>query len=440
MNLSELYDVFVRIDKEFRKQNPTNSCICTDTRACKAGAMFFALKGENFNGNAFAERALQLGAAAVVVDEPQYALKDSRCILVSNVLKTLQDLAQLHRITWGKPVLAITGTNGKTTTKELTATVLAQKYNVHYTKGNLNNHIGVPLTLLQLTPEHELAIIEMGASHPGDITELVNIACPNAGLITNVGLAHLQGFGSLDGVKKTKGELYDFLRQNEGVIFRNEDNTHLTEMALELPSHTYSMKNQQAEVWGHVVNCQHFLQMEVSVDGQPFELHTQLAGAYNAENVLAAITVGKVFGLTQQELQKGIEDYTPTNNRSMWMDTGRNQVVVDAYNANPTSMEAAIENFYQMKLEHSVLILGDMLELGEHTPAEHQRIVTLLQERGFKDVFLVGKAFKEANTHFTAYANVEELYEELAQKPLHHTYILLKGSRGIRLEKLIHLL
>lgn len=440
MNLSELYDVFVRIDKEFRKQNPTNSCICTDTRACKAGAMFFALKGENFNGNTFAEKALQLGAAAVIIDQPDYAVQDERCVLVPNVLNALQQLAQMHRIAWGKPVIAITGTNGKTTTKELTASVLTQKYNVLYTQGNLNNHIGVPLTLLQLTDQHELAIIEMGASHPGDITELVNIACPNVGLITNVGMAHLQGFGSFEGVKKTKAELYDFLRQNNGAIFLNNDNQHLRQMANKLPAHTYSLKNNPAEVQGEVMNCRHFLQMKAVVDGQELSLNTQLAGTYNAENVLAAITVGKAFGLSLEQLKKGIEDYIPTNNRSMWMDTGRNQLIVDAYNANPTSMEAAIENFYLMNLNQPVLILGDMLELGEHTRDEHARIVQLLKEKGFENVILVGKAFSELKAEYPTYTTVDELYEYLANNPMHQQHILLKGSRGIRLEKLIHLL
>lgn len=440
MNLSELYDLFVRIDKDFRMQNPNHSCICTDTRACKAGAMFFALKGENFNGNTFAEKALQLGAEAVIIDQPEYDLKNERCILVPNVLKTLQLLAQMHRIAWGKPVIAITGTNGKTTTKELTASVLTQKYNVLYTQGNLNNHIGVPLTLLQLTDQHELAIIEMGASHPGDIAELVNIACPNVGLITNVGMAHLQGFGSFEGVKKTKGELYDFLRQNNGAIFLNKDNEHLSQMAVGLPAHTYSMKNNPAEVQGKLLDCRHFLKMQVRMDERVITLNTQLAGTYNAENVLAAITIGKAFGLSVEQLKQGIENYTPTNNRSMWMDTGRNQLIVDAYNANPTSMQAAIENFYQMNLDQPVLILGDMLELGEHTHDEHQRIVSILQEKGFENVILVGKAFQEIQAKYPSYATVEQLYDYLANNPLHQRHILLKGSRGIRLEKLIHLL
>lgn len=439
MNLSELYDLFVQTDKVFRMQHPTQSCICTDTRACEEGAIFFALKGENFNGNTFAEKALQLGAAAVIIDQAEYAIEDERCIVVENVLKTLQSLAQMHRIAWGKPVVAITGTNGKTTTKELTASVLTQKYKVLYTQGNLNNHIGVPLTVLQLTDQHELAIIEMGASHPGDIKELVEIACPNVGLITNVGMAHLQGFGSFEGVKQTKGELYDFLKQNEGAIFLNIDNEHLTQMALHLPAHTYTLQNKPADVQGKIVDCKQFLQMEVMVDDQLISLNTHLAGTYNAENILAAICVGRAFHLTPTELKKGIEDYIPTNNRSMWMDTGRNQLIIDAYNANPTSMAAAIENFYQMQLSQPVLVLGDMLELGEHTPTEHKRIVHLLQEKGFKDVMLVGKAFKEVESSYPTYTAVEELYDHLAKNPMHERHVLLKGSRGIHLEKLIHL-
>lgn len=439
-----LYALFARLNKQFlaaQGNTPEGGCSCvtTDSRNCPQGSMFFALKGENFNGNAYAAKALEQGAVCAVVDEPQYAV-DERFVLVDNVLRALQQLARMHRVYLGKPVIGITGTNGKTTTKELLAAVLKQKYRVHYTQGNLNNHIGVPLTLLKMQPEDEIGIIEMGASHPGDIQELVEIACPNAGLITNVGKAHLLGFGSFEGVKKTKGELYDYIRSTGGFIFRNVDNPDLAEMAGDLPTYGYSLKPQGAPVWGQVTACETFLEMDIHAAEETFRVKTNLIGAYNAENVLVAVTVGTVFGLTAGQIRAGIETYVPQNNRSMLKKTERNTVVVDAYNANPTSMRAALLNFAQMRVPHRTLILGDMLELGEQSETEHRAIVELLESCGFEQVFLVGSQFCSIQPPFPHFDTVASLRAYLTEHPITGSHILLKGSRGIKLEEVLEVL
>ncbi len=414
--------------------------VSTDTRNLPEGCIFFALKGENFNGNRFAQQALEKGATLAVIDEAEYA--SDRTILVPNTLLALQELAREWREAWGKPIIGITGTNGKTTTKELMAVVLKTRYNLHYTQGNLNNQIGVPLTLLQLRPEHELAIIEMGASHPGDIEELVNIAEPNCGLITNVGKAHLLGFGSFEGVKRTKAELYDYLRRDESAfIFRNIDNPHLTEMAGDLPYGSYALHNTSADLVGKVTACDEFLQMEITYKGETLPIHTQIVGAYNAENVLAAIRVGLKFGVSLQEAVAAIESYTPTNNRSMLRKTKSNTIVVDVYNANATSMQAAVLNFTQMSvpMEDKCLILGDMRELGDESHLEHQNIVNLLAEQRFEQVWLVGQEFQQTTAAYPTFANVEEAISYFTAHPLCGKHILLKGSHGVHLEKLIDL-
>ncbi len=414
--------------------------VSTDTRNLPEGCIFFALRGENFNGNRFAQQALEKGATLAVIDEAEYA--SDRTILVPNTLLALQELAREWREAWGKPIIGITGTNGKTTTKELMAVVLKTLYNLHYTQGNLNNQIGVPLTLLQLRPEHELAIIEMGASHPGDIEELVNIAEPNCGLITNVGKAHLLGFGSFEGVKRTKAELYDYLRRDESAfIFRNIDNPHLTEMAGDLPYGSYALHNTAADLTGKVTACDEFLQMEVTYKGETLPVHTQIVGAYNAENVLAAIRVGLKFGVSLQEAVQAIEAYTPTNNRSMLRKTKSNTIVVDVYNANATSMQAAVLNFTQMSvpMEDKCLILGDMRELGEESHLEHQNIVNLLAEQRFEQVWLIGSEFQNTTAAYPTFANVEEAISYFTAHPLCGKHILLKGSHSIHLEKLIDL-
>jgi UDP-N-acetylmuramoyl-tripeptide--D-alanyl-D-alanine ligase len=365
--------------------------------------VFFALHGATFDGNTFAAQALEQGASVAVIDNPEYAI-EGKTILVPDTLLALQELAREWRRTLNIPIIAITGTNGKTTTKELTAAVLATRYKVHYTQGNLNNQIGVPLTLLQLTRAHEIAIIEMGASHPGDIKELVEIAEPTCGLITNVGRAHLQGFGSFEGVMSTKAELYDYLRQHGGFIFRNTDNPYLAQMAGELQTIAYT------------------------TGIMPEQSH--LVGTYNAENVSAAICVGTHFGIPYQQALEAVCAYEPSNKRSQLLQTARNTIVVDAYNANPTSMQAAINAF-----KGDTYILGEMRELGEYSHLEHQNIVNMLLERKADKVLLVGKEYKATTAPYPIYDDVQALCAALQAQPIQAAHVLLKGSRGNKLEE-----
>ena len=420
--------------------------ICTDSRNCPEGSLFFALRGENFNANDFAKKALDNGCAFAIVDDPEYVL-DERYILVDNVLSALQQLAKQHRQQLKTTVIGITGTNGKTTTKELIAAVLSGKYNTLYTQGNLNNHIGVPLTLLKIKPEHEIAIIEMGANHPGEIKTLAEIACPDYGIITNVGKAHLEGFGSFEGVKKTKAELYDYIFDQGEAIFINSDNKHLTEMAIKAGFdmknrvHTYSLdsENTLCPVHGSVCAGAPFLNMKCTLRNSPdFDIHTKLIGSYNAENVLAAVAIGDFFGVAAETIKKGLENYTPQNNRSQLTVTDRNKLVVDAYNANPTSMRAALLNFGEMDVEHKVVILGDMLELGDQSDEEHQNIVQLIGQFAFEKVILVGPQFKKTQHNFESYENIADLKNNTALlHGLKNCYVLIKGSRGIQLEQLL---
>ena len=391
------------------KNNAIN--VSTDSRNLPAGCTFFALHGETFDGNKFAAEALAKGAERVVVDNRDIfrTLPQDKAILVPDTLRALQELARDWRRELGIQVIGITGTNGKTTTKELTAAVLKKKYNLLYTQGNLNNSIGVPLTLLRMTREHDLALIEMGASHPGDITELVNICEPNCGLITNVGKAHLLGFGSFEGVMRTKKELYDYLALHGGFCFRNLDNPHLKKMAGNLETvgyHTGTMLS-----------------------------GTQLVGDYNSENIQAALCVGEYFGIPRTQGEAAIREYVPQNNRSQLLKTEKNVVIVDAYNANVTSMTAAIKAF-----NGDTLILGDMLELGAYSAAEHQNIVDLIREQGFTDVYLVGAEFGKTNCDFDKYTNADQLRLAIALRPITGKKILLKGSHGIHLEKIIEVL
>lgn len=420
--------------------------ICTDSRVCPAESLFFALKGDNFNANAFALSALEKGCSYAIIDEAEYAI-DNRFILVENVLESLQQLARFHRKQLGTKVIGITGTNGKTTTKELIAAVLKEKFNILYTQGNLNNHIGVPLTLLQIRPEHQIAIIEMGANHPGEIKTLAEIACPDYGIITNVGMAHLEGFGSFEGVKKTKAELYQYIFSNGTAIFINKDNENLVEMALKTGFdtsmsnvHEYSLdkQNKDCYVCGSITDCSPFLEMECTINHtDKFNINTNLIGVYNAENVLAAVTIGEHFGLDNDGIKNGLEKYVPQNNRSQLTVTKRNKLVVDAYNANPTSMRAAILNFAQMDVPAKTLILGDMLELGKQSQIEHQNIIKLLQQNKFENVLLVGNDFKKTLNSFTSFNDVTELIHHLEKHPIKDEYILIKGSRGVKLEKVL---
>ena len=401
---------------DFLIKDKDSLCVSTDTRNLPAGCVFFALHGERFDGNKFAQQALESGASLAVIDNPevfaaysQSPIAHSRILLVEDTLLALQELARAWRRELGLPIIAITGTNGKTTTKELLATVLSTKYNLHYTQGNLNNQIGVPLTLLQITRAHEMAIVEMGASHPGDIKELVDIAEPNYGLITNVGRAHLEGFGSFEGVQQTKKELYDYLREHQGFIFRNTDNPYLAQMAGDLKTVAYTTGTMPSG--------------------------TNLVGEYNAENVSAAICVGEYFGISREQALEAIRQYVPTNNRSQAMQTANNHLIVDAYNANPTSMQAAINAF-----KGDTYILGAMRELGEYSHLEHQNVVNMLAERKAENVFLVGEEYMQTTSPYPVFENVDGLHKYLQDNPLKDKNILLKGSRSTKMEKLLDIL
>ena len=398
------------------------------------------MKGDTFNGNAFAAKALETGSAYAVVDEAAYVpAGDTHYILVDNCLRTLQQLANYHRRQLGTRIIGITGTNGKTTTKELISAVLSQKYNILYTLGNLNNPIGVPLTLLRLKAEHELGVVEMGASHPGDIKELVEIAEPDYGIITNVGKAHLEGFDSFEGVIRTKGELYDYLRrQDNPTIFIHQDNPYLTQIAWGLNPVTYGEED-NLYINGHVTGNSPYLTFEWKAGkaGERHEVQTQLIGDYNFPNALAAITIGHFFGVEAAKIDKALHAYEPRNNRSQLKKTADNTLIIDAYNANPTSMLAAISNFHNMQAGGKMLILGDMRELGKDSPGEHQKIVDCLQEYGFKDVALVGELFAATRHTYPTYPDAPALIAELQKnKPCGKT-ILIKGSNGIKLNTVV---
>ena len=410
---------------DFLIKDKHSFCVSTDTRNLPAGCVFFALHGERFDGNKFAQQALESGASLAVIDNPevfaaysQSPIAHSRILLVEDTLLALQDLARAWRRELGLPIIGITGTNGKTTTKELLATVLSTKYNLHYTQGNLNNQIGVPLTLLQITHAHEMAIVEMGASHPGDIKELVDIAEPNCGLITNVGRAHLEGFGSFEGVQRTKQELYDYLVAHNGTIFRNADNPYLENMLTSTCDYSkFKIQNSKLYTTGTMPSG------------------TNLVGEYNAENVSAAICVGKHFGISLETALEAIRQYVPTNNRSQAMQTANNQLIVDAYNANPTSMQAAINAF-----KGDTYILGAMRELGEYSHLEHQNIVNMLAERKADTVFLVGEEYLQTTSPYPVFENVVQLHKHFEEQPLKGKNILLKGSRSTQMEKLLDIL
>ena len=410
------------MDWNFLIKNKESLHVTTDSRKVTSGSIFVALKGEHFDGNDFVEQARKDGAEYIISGE--------------NALKDLQDLARAWRRELGLPILGITGTNGKTTTKELCAAVLSTKYKLYYTQGNLNNQIGVPLTLLSITRAHEMAIVEMGASHPGDIQELVEIAEPNYGLITNVGKAHLQGFGSFEGVMRTKAELYDFILAHNGTIFRNADNPYLENMYLSACEASGLSSVSEAVLY--------------HTGTMPSDTH--LVGGYNAENVSAAICVGRYFGVSEEAALAAIRAYIPSNNRSQLMQTDRNIIVVDAYNANPTSMTAAINAFCLSACKASGLssvseavcqpkavcyILGAMRELGDYSHLEHQNIVNMLLERKADCVLLVGEEYKATTAPYPIFNNVEDLCAYLQSTPLSGYTILLKGSRSNQLEKVI---
>ena len=436
-----LYEIFL-----------SHPIVTTDTRDCPAGSIFFALKGETFNGNEFAAQALEKGCAYAVIDDARFCPKDDdRYILVSDVLSTMQQLATFHRRQLVTPILQVTGTNGKTTTKELCAAVLSQKYNVLYTQGNLNNHIGVPKTLLRLTPQHDIAVIETGANHPGEIAMLSDIVDADCGLITNVGKAHLEGFGSFEGVVRTKGELYDHLRRSaeerrnthrqQPFIFLDADNPHLQAIAEGLPSYTYGHIGGGAYVEGEVSACDPFVSVRWR-SGESgdniFEVHTKLIGAYNLPNILAAVSVGLRFTVSPQQICAALEEYAPTNSRSELRTTEHNRLIVDAYNANPTSMAAALDNFRIIPHAHKMLVLGAMRELGEASEGEHMKIARQAADIGAEAVWFVGEEFRAAAEaeHFEWFPDVEAVKQYLQDNPIKDRLILVKGSNSTRLWQL----
>ena len=452
MEIKELYNLY--------QQHP---CITTDSRDCPEGSIFLALKGESFDGNKFALQALGKGCAYAIIDDKAILgnlgdprISSDRLILVDDCLQTFKDLAREHRRQFGIPVIGITGTNGKTTTKELVAAVLSQKYNVLYTQGNFNNDVGVPKTLFRLTKEHEIAVIEMGASHPGDIKTLVETAEPTCGLITNVGRAHLQGFGSFEGVIKTKCELYDFLRTREdGLIFINADNEYLMDQIgddeeIWITPYSTSPDNQYACISGEVIECNPFLKfrwreplMTLEEEGRSTKWHkvqTHLIGAYNIDNLLAAISVGINFGVERKKICEALENYVPSNNRSQMTITEKNHLIVDAYNANPTSMQAALENFSLIQADRKMAILGQMGELGTESDKEHRQMVNYLEQAGYDEVWLVGDNFKDIPCAFRKFHDVEEVKAAILEHSPEGYYILIKGSNSNKLFQLPELL
>lgn len=427
MSIIDLYDLFIH-----------NPQITTDSRNCPKGSIFFALKGDKFDGNQYAGKALASGCVYAVIDNPDYYIGE-RTILVDNVLKTLQQLAHHHRKVLGLPIIGITGTNGKTTTKELLAAVLSTKFNLLYTEGNFNNHIGVPLTLLRLTHDHEMAVIEMGASHPGDIKELVDIVHPNYGIITNVGRAHLEGFGSFEGVIRTKGELYDYIHRSKGKIFIKKENEYLQSIAKGIEQITYG-NGDDAFASGQVVSCDPFLVFNWKQQGKLHTVETHMIGSYNLDNVLAAVAVGRFFKIPAERISRAIAAYEPTNNRSQFKKTDNNELIIDAYNANPSSMKVALDNFITIPVQPKAIILGDMRELGPTSNELHAEVVEQIKKGQFDKVFLCGEHFSKVGKEFSPFATTEAMTEELRRQPLKGYHILIKGSHSMGLEKLVDIL
>lgn len=431
--------------------------VCTDSRACQEGNLFVCLKGENFDGNNFAEKAVEMGCKYVItsrkdlvptaeqVRSEELGMRSYPYIYVEDTLAALQQLAAHHRKVLGTPIVGITGTNGKTTTKELVAAVLAKKYNILYTLGNFNNHIGVPLTLLRLTKEHNMAVIEMGANHPGEIEFLANIVMPDAGLITNVGKAHLAGFGSFEGVKNTKAELYHNLADRCKTVFLDADNPHLKEMWNKVASPIHRITESPIHygsdptlpVNGKVVSCTPYVNIGLNIDGNNYHVNSQLIGSYNVSNMLSAACVGHYFGVPAAQIVKALSDYTPQNNRSQLTKTERNTLIVDAYNANPTSMEAALRNFALIQTDSKAVILGDMFELGDDSAIEHQKVVSILEQLGITEAYLLGKNFETTTGIGTRFASTPLFKEWLQAHPLSGKTLLIKGSNSMKLTTLI---
>jgi UDP-N-acetylmuramoyl-tripeptide--D-alanyl-D-alanine ligase len=431
MNIAELYNLFLK-----------STGICTDSRKPVPGSIFFAIRGENFDGNRFAADALRKGCIHAVVDDPSIP-ENNHFTRAGHVVDTLQQLAAFHRDQLKIPFIAITGSNGKTTTKELCKLILEQKFTVLATQGNLNNHIGVPLTILSVKNE-KIAVIEIGANHEGEIKSLCPVARPDYGLITNIGLAHLEGFKSPEGIVRGKGELYDYLKEKNGHAFYNASSAILAEMIRrkQVRSIPYG-EHPDSVCKGSIKENERFLTVDLQFGKQRITAHSRLVGDYNLENLIAAAAVGNYFGVRARDIRQAVESYIPANARSQYITTGKNKLILDAYNANPSSMRSSILNFSRIseKME-KVLILGDMLELGEYEEEEHLRILQLVGSMGFKEVFLVGPMFMRLNTseHFKSFENVENLMEYLVSHLTENRFILIKGSRGIKLEKVFECL
>jgi UDP-N-acetylmuramoyl-tripeptide--D-alanyl-D-alanine ligase len=424
MNIDQLYKIYL-----------SHPQVVTDTRQLQHNCLFFALRGPSFNGNAFAKQALEAGASYAVIDDPEFLL-DDRTLLVTDVLETLQQLALHHRKQFSIPFLAITGSNGKTTTKELVHAVLSTHFNTATTKGNLNNHIGIPLTILSIQPNAEMAVIEMGANHQREIASYCTYVLPTHGMITNCGKAHLEGFGGVEGVRKGKGELFDFLRAHHGTAFVNNDDAYLPSMSQGIP-HCVHYGSTAGEVRGTVLSSNPFLEIRVETNAAQFELSTQLVGSYNLPNILAAVSIGLHFGVPVEKICNGIANYLPSNSRSQLVLKGGNEIVLDAYNANPSSMKLAIENFAALEGKNKLLFLGAMAELGEESLQEHQAIVQLIANYQWLQVVLVGGDFQKIDHPYLRFNNSEEAASWLAAHLFKGVKMLVKGSRSSKMEKIM---
>jgi UDP-N-acetylmuramoyl-tripeptide--D-alanyl-D-alanine ligase len=424
VEIAALYSLF--------KQHPS---VQTDTRKLQPGDLFFALKGPSFNGNQFALQALEAGAAYAIIDEAP-AIPNNRLILVNDVLSALQQLAGYHRNQFNIPFIAITGSNGKTTTKELVHAVLNAHFTTYTTQGNLNNHIGIPLTLLRVKEDAQMAVVEMGANHQKEIEGYCTYTRPSHGIITNAGKAHLEGFGGVEGVKKGKGELFDYLRANNGAAFAFDDYDYLHDMSKGIAEIVwYGTRN--GSVTGSVLASKPFLQVAVHQGVAFTSLQTQLVGDYNLPNVLCAIAIGKYFGVPDEAIKQAIENYKPGNSRSQLVEKGTNSIILDAYNANPSSMRAAVQNFAALHAPSKVLLLGAMMELGPESKHEHQALADLLQQHSWKQVVLVGGDFKHVTSPYLYLDDALQAREWLQQQHFEHTHILVKGSRSTGMERVL---
>ncbi len=431
MHINELYQIFLKY-----------STVSTDTRNIKSNSLFFALKGERFNANEFAADALKAGAQYAIIDDANYQV-NNHCILVTDVLKTLQELAAYHRKQLQIPVIAIVGSNGKTTTKELLTAVLSQKWNVLATPGNFNNHIGLPLTMLQINANHNIAIIEMGANHIGENAFLCEIAQPSMGIVTNNGKDHLEGFGSIEGVAESNAELYTYLHTHKGLAFINAHDAWLMSMAKDVTNKkTYAANFTERQLAADYTCFAQALrpQIQFSLPASEHIITSPLSGDYNFDNIMVAVAFAQHLGLTETQIKKGVESYQPANNRSQVLKTNTNTIYMDAYNANPSSMELAIRNFAAMPFENKVLFLGDMFELGKYEAEEHQAIVNLCKQLQLQEVYLCGKAFSQTQSPYTLFENTEACLSYLKENTLSDKNIFMKGSRGMKLETLVPVL